>query len=181
MLQIIHHTNIHMHNTRSIKLSGYFSPCRQSINKHNQTYTAIPTITIETASPNAAGSVARRSSDKPRPKSVHICSQASDNARMRAHLSHPTSPAPAQPHRPTSPSPSNLPLSPSAMQRPRSKSCTVVANQCADPVAAEPSSTSSSQQLAEMMVKFILASDNPDLRAALKRAIDSDPKMADCL
>ena len=34
------------------------------------------------------------------------------------------------------------------------------------------------QQMAEMMVRFILASNNPELRAALKRVIESDPSIA---
>ena len=33
------------------------------------------------------------------------------------------------------------------------------------------------QQVAEVMVRFILASDNPELKAALKRILESDPSI----
>ena len=33
------------------------------------------------------------------------------------------------------------------------------------------------QQVAEMLVRFVLASDNPELREALKRVINSDPNI----
>ena len=31
------------------------------------------------------------------------------------------------------------------------------------------------QQLAELTVKFVLCSDNPELKTALKKAVNSDP------
>ena len=152
MLLFIQHTNV----------------CRQSIKRHKQKQAAIPAIIVEQptlTNPDTAGR--GTSSGKQRPRSVHITSQANENtgtdaSKKKAYTRH--SPTSAPPHH-------SFP--PSEMRRPRSQSC-LSKHGGSDPTTMEPSP--SSQQLAEMMVKFILASDNPDLRAALKKAIESDPK-----
>ena len=136
----------------------------------------LPAITIEqptSSSSNATGSATRRLN---RPKSISVCTVVDHTIpkapKRRSNSSHPTSPnsAPTQIRRTLSRS---ISASPHRGPQP------VAEQHRIEPTAAEPKS--SNQQLAEMMVKFILASDNPELKAALKKAVESDPKIAESL
>ena len=140
--------------------------------------TILPAITIEqpvSSSSNATDTVMRKLRNRPRPKSFSAFPEVdhkmiSEAPKRKTYLSRPASP---------NSTPVHHTLSPSLGIPPQRGPQSVAEQRRMEPTAAE--SNSCSQQLAEMMVRFILASNNPDLRAALKKAIESDPKVAESL
>eukprot|EP00731_Ephydatia_muelleri_P023476 Em0015g1059a len=138
--------------------------------------TILPAITIEQpVSSSSNDTVMRKLRNRPRPKSFSAFPEVdhkmiSEAPKRKTYLSRPASP---------NSTPVHHTLSPSLGIPPQRGPQSVAEQRRMEPTAAE--SNSCSQQLAEMMVRFILASNNPDLRAALKKAIESDPNVAESL